>query len=307
MLSYCWHPDARPDAVIAVEKELRKRGCDVWRDEVGSSLLPPMHGSTHDCMAKAVEFSSLVVVFVSKQYKESPNCRCECKYANQLRGRNKLDIVFVMMQKEYTTCSDPNYCDGWLGFMIGDSFWLPLYDEECVEDTSTEIMKRLYAAEELHKTSFKETSTSIIDVPIVANQASSSIDSGTYQIENITSGSSVQVPKTYDLIARTEDDYTPKVEISHRSPKQLDFSAADETFVLGAPIQERACSFDDVFQLIRIPENAIHSEEMSNLIFVLGITSIEDLWALQRDDILLLARYLKRGPRFRFLSLINTN
>ena len=65
-----------------------------------------MSGDTDDRMAQAVEASSFVIIAVSKPYKESPNCRIEAKYANQLMKKGKVKIIFVMMQKEYTTVSE---------------------------------------------------------------------------------------------------------------------------------------------------------------------------------------------------------
>jgi len=70
-----------------------------------------MSGSTDERMAEAIEASSMVVICVSKQYKESPNCRMEARYTNQLCKKGKVKIVYVMMQQEYTTVSEPDCCD----------------------------------------------------------------------------------------------------------------------------------------------------------------------------------------------------
>lgn len=145
MLSYCWQDDARPDLVRRLAHQLREtHGYDVWRDEDGSQLLPHMCGSTIERMAEAVELSSVVVVCVSKQYKESANCRMEAKYANRLASMGNIDgIIYVMMQEAYTTHSQPDSCNGWLGIMIGEDLWYPLFDEKYVDSAANGIAKRL--------------------------------------------------------------------------------------------------------------------------------------------------------------------
>ena len=70
-----------------------------------------MSGSTDERMAEAIEAASMVVVCVSRQYKERPNCRIEAKYTNQRYKKGRVKIVYLMMQEEYTTESKPEYCD----------------------------------------------------------------------------------------------------------------------------------------------------------------------------------------------------
>eukprot|EP01042_Synura_sphagnicola_P001817 gene1817-2132_t len=131
--------EARPELVKRLGEALSLAGYDVWRDETGSSLVAPMSGGTDERMAEAVEASSAIVVCVSRPYKERPNCRMEAKYANQLLKKGRLRILFVMMQMDYTTVSEPECCDGWLGIMIGDALWYPLWDESAVQTTASSI------------------------------------------------------------------------------------------------------------------------------------------------------------------------
>ena len=121
MLSYCW--GAKKELVVELAASLRAKGVDVWRDEEGSQCVPAMSGSTDDCMAAAIEHSHTIVVCVSRAYKASANCRMEAKYANDMHKRGKVQLVFVMMEREYTTRSSPEYVDGWLGLMISDQLW----------------------------------------------------------------------------------------------------------------------------------------------------------------------------------------
>lgn len=302
MLSYSWHHEARPRLVIAVEKELRRQGCDVWRDETGSSLLPPMHGSTQDCMAQAVELSSIVVVFVSKQYKESPNCRCECKYANQLRGRNKLDIVFVMMQEDYTTASHPNYCDGWLGLIIGDMFYLTLFDEKSVKATSSEILSRAYGVERIG------AEPTISSNPKISPAAS---DEPTFR--------SHSMPGIFKCSSELDDKSTlQKTDVAAITPGfdrtllKNDCSLTEETCVHGIDYYtDFTCcgesNIEAAFKLLGITQYAIHSEELQNVMQVLGVYSALDLKYLSRGDIELLSKHLKRSPRSRFIDCLSNS
>eukprot|EP01034_Spumella_vulgaris_P036270 gene36270-44745_t len=96
MLSYCWGSNSKPHLVKSLGVALKESNYDVWRDEEGSSIVGQMSGATDDCMAQAVEAASFVVVCVSQHHKESPNCRLEAKYANQLVKKGKLRLIFLM-------------------------------------------------------------------------------------------------------------------------------------------------------------------------------------------------------------------
>jgi hypothetical protein len=99
-----------------------------------------MAGSTDERMAEAIEAAQVVVMCVSRIYKERPNCRMEAKYANQLYKKGKLQILYVMMQADYTTVSEPYCCDGWLGIQIGDALWYPLWEPDMVEATADNLL-----------------------------------------------------------------------------------------------------------------------------------------------------------------------
>eukprot|EP01034_Spumella_vulgaris_P026938 gene26938-33589_t len=143
MISYCWAKATHPEHVKALTAELRLMGYDVWRDEEGSSLVPAMSGSTEERMAEALESASILIICVSKEYKESPNCRMEAKYASQLSKKGRLQIYFVMMQNDYTTVSVPNSCNGWLGIMLGDAMWFSLWEPGHVGSTSKAIAQNI--------------------------------------------------------------------------------------------------------------------------------------------------------------------
>ena len=90
-------------------------------------------------MAEAVEASCFVVICVSSSYKESANCRMEAKYAGIRKNKGLLECVYVMMDKNYTTCSSPKSVDGWLGMRVGDSLWYPLWEDASVAVTANEL------------------------------------------------------------------------------------------------------------------------------------------------------------------------
>ena len=138
MVSYCWA--AKSELVAGITESLRKKGVDVWRDRDGSSIVSPMSGAADDKMAEAIEMSDTVVIFVSPEYKESANCRMEAKYANDMRKLGLLKTVFVMVDQDYTTRSKRRV-NGWLGFMLGDALWYPLYDETHIESTAAKVYK----------------------------------------------------------------------------------------------------------------------------------------------------------------------
>ena len=67
-------------------------------------------GATVDTMALAVEGSAVVLIGVSRAYKESSNCRMECQYAHQ----KKKAIVPLKLTDGYEA-------DGWFGLLLGSS------------------------------------------------------------------------------------------------------------------------------------------------------------------------------------------
>jgi hypothetical protein len=122
---------------------LRTLGHVVWRDEEGSPLVPPMREAVDDVMADAIEKSSTVIICVSKQYKSSANCRQEGAYANARKKKGLVKLLYVLMDAAYTTHSVPDVVDGWLGMMLGDALWYPLWSPDQLASTSAEISKLL--------------------------------------------------------------------------------------------------------------------------------------------------------------------
>jgi hypothetical protein len=138
MLSYCWNKNASPHLVKELGEKLKSLGVEVWRDEDGSALVHKMEGSTDETMALAIENAAVMIVFCSQEYKESSNCRLECKYAKRLEKGGKLKLIFVMMQDGYF-----DKADGWLGMYLGDSLWYGLWNDSQMDGAVDSISKLL--------------------------------------------------------------------------------------------------------------------------------------------------------------------
>jgi hypothetical protein len=114
MISYCW---AQQAAVKELYQCLVDHGFDVWLD------IHEMAKDSKDCsvlgaMSTAIDEADAVLVAVSREYRDSANCRLEAEYAHVKKKR----VVFMMMQEDFTTPS------GWLGMMIGAKLWHNFFD-----------------------------------------------------------------------------------------------------------------------------------------------------------------------------------
>eukprot|EP01052_Picozoa_sp_SAG31_P000494 SAG31_NODE_14_length_37953_cov_109.719660_28_plen_555_part_00 len=103
MVSYCWEQQA---VIKRVHAALVGRGYRVWID------IEQMRGSTVESMALAVENAEVMLIGVSRAYKESTNCRLEAQYAMQ----REVAMVPLMLVDGYRA-------DGWLGMLIGTRLW----------------------------------------------------------------------------------------------------------------------------------------------------------------------------------------
>jgi hypothetical protein len=107
MMSYNW--DHQP-VIKRIHSALVQRGYRMWID------VEQMKGSTVDAMSLAVEDAEVVLIGVSRAYKESTNCRLEAQYAMQ----REVDTVPLMLVEGYQA-------DGWLGMLIGTRMWYGFY------------------------------------------------------------------------------------------------------------------------------------------------------------------------------------
>lgn len=125
MISYNWGDQ---HTMIKVKDRLKSAGFKVWMD------IESMGGSTLQAMAEAVENSSVVLMCMCEQYKDSANCRTEAEYAFNL----KKDIVPLIMQKGYKP-------DGWLGMILGAKLFFDFSGRYSFEAKFQELQKELGA------------------------------------------------------------------------------------------------------------------------------------------------------------------
>ena len=123
MISYQWDSQ---EVLVEVKNRLQANGYRVWMD------LEQMKGSTLEAMAEAVENASVVLVCVSRRYKESQNCRSEATYAYDL----KKDIIPLMMEGNYKG-------DGWLGIIVTGKMWFDFQSKHVLEQSVTKVIKEL--------------------------------------------------------------------------------------------------------------------------------------------------------------------
>eukprot|EP01044_Picomonas_judraskeda_P028089 COSAG03_NODE_9185_length_740_cov_0.691108_1_plen_116_part_10 len=103
----CWE---QQEVIKRVLGALVRRGYRVWID------IEQMRGSTVDSMALAVEAAEVMLIGVSREYKESTNCRLEAQYAMQ----REVPTVPLLLVERYQA-------DGWLGMLIGVRMWYGFY------------------------------------------------------------------------------------------------------------------------------------------------------------------------------------
>jgi hypothetical protein len=118
MMSYNW---GHQPVIKRIHAALVRRGYSMWID------VEQMKGSTVDAMSLAVEDAEVVLIGVSRAYKESTNCRLEAQYAMQ----REVDTVPLMLVEGYQA-------DGWLGMLIGTRLWYGFYGAAASESAAFE-------------------------------------------------------------------------------------------------------------------------------------------------------------------------
>ncbi|XP_039269908.2 uncharacterized protein LOC120344676 [Styela clava] len=104
MISYQWKYQK---LALKIKDRLGEMNYRVWIDVESMG-----GGSLLDTMAKAVENSAVVLICMSSEYKQSPNCRTEGDYAYKLRT----PIIPIRTEVGYKP-------DGWLGALIGSKYY----------------------------------------------------------------------------------------------------------------------------------------------------------------------------------------
>ena len=109
---------------------------EVWTSCTGSKYVPSLlsdHPSTGDRAMEAMDMSSLILIFVSREYRESASCRMEATYAAKLAEMKYSKVLFITIQSHYTTISHPLSIDGWLSKLLGAQTWYSLFEETHLE------------------------------------------------------------------------------------------------------------------------------------------------------------------------------
>ncbi|KAK6182097.1 hypothetical protein SNE40_009859 [Patella caerulea] len=121
MISYNWD---KQDLVLKIRDQLKFNNIKVWID------VDDMEGSTLDAMAKAVEQAEIVIMCMSRKYKNSENCRAEAEYAFKKKRR----IIPILMETDY----EP---DGWLGIIQGSKLWYDFSDDQLMNSNMSRFLK----------------------------------------------------------------------------------------------------------------------------------------------------------------------
>jgi hypothetical protein len=129
MISYCW---AQQDMIKQVYQCLQDEGFDVWLD-IHKMAAGSRQGGVLDAMSEAIDEAEVVLVAVSREYKDSANCRLEAEYAH-IQGKR---IVYMMTQEDFTKPS------GWLGMLVGSKLWHPLFGDSEPTAAKVEHLKAL--------------------------------------------------------------------------------------------------------------------------------------------------------------------
>eukprot|EP00301_Raphidiophrys_heterophryoidea_P008854 c13196_g1_i1.p1 GENE.c13196_g1_i1~~c13196_g1_i1.p1 ORF type:complete len:793 (+),score=244.08 c13196_g1_i1:900-3278(+) len=125
MLSYQW---ASHKLVQYVNAKLKQEGFVTWVDFERMSA----YNSVPQGMAKAVEGSAVVVLFLTKKYQDSKNCTYEYLYTND-KGKQ----VVVVKAEESFVASDS------LGLLTAGKLWIKGCDESKWDEVIQELVQRL--------------------------------------------------------------------------------------------------------------------------------------------------------------------
>ncbi|XP_041480874.1 uncharacterized protein LOC121428360 [Lytechinus variegatus] len=114
------------DRMLKVKSYLEGLGYDVWMD------VDRMEGDILDSMAKAVQRAAVVLVCMTRKFKESQHCRTEATYAYTL---NK-DIIPLMLQDQFAP-------EDWLGALVGMKKYYSLFSDDLMKEALPDLVRDL--------------------------------------------------------------------------------------------------------------------------------------------------------------------
>lgn len=148
MISYSW--SASLELARLIDAYLSKRGFHIWRDE----NLDAMKGNILEAMANAIDSSQVVLILVTRAYKDSLNCQAELTYAR----RQKKKIIPIAAELGFAVDGP-----GWLGMALGGLLFYDVTNHEKLLESQLDVM----IAKELHDIDVESTSVKFAEVALV--------------------------------------------------------------------------------------------------------------------------------------------
>ena len=130
MISYCQRASRNHVADLVRRFDLLEM--PVWVD------YRDMGGNVDDSMAIAVEGAAVVLVFVSRAYKESVACRRELKYASKLER----PVIFLVSEMEFINDAKEGG-GGWLALLMEDALWIDVSSAQARDANFDSLVKRV--------------------------------------------------------------------------------------------------------------------------------------------------------------------
>ncbi|KAL5013647.1 hypothetical protein ScPMuIL_007917 [Solemya velum] len=128
--------------LLKVKSEMESSGFSVWMD------VDEMREDIYDRMAEGVMGAAVVLICISRRYKQSKYCRQEARFADQLNKQ----LAPLKMESDY----EP---DGWLDLMTAGMTYYDFSGKYRFEVPLEKLLK------ELHKRVYKGTSSHIRAIP----------------------------------------------------------------------------------------------------------------------------------------------
>ena len=179
-----------------------------------------------------------------------------------------------MMQSDYTTVSSPDFCDGWLGILIGDAIWYPLWLPSQLDQTVKALVSvigdRAKANNDHNKNNIK------IEKNNTNTNISSSLNKNNKNDSN-NNNISTNASKTIKEQNNTNDN-------NDNNNNNKDFSSA-YSFLLN---ETKVCNKETI--IVKLEE--------------FGVEEPEDLGELDHEYIMEIVSLVKPAQRKRFLKFL---
>lgn len=213
----------------------------------------------------------------------------ECNFARRFAKKKYLTIVFALMESDYTLSPSSNDClASWLRLFIGDSLWLPMWDESHVRKVARKVSEALDNAKNIK------------------------LRHDPYNELSISSSKSNPAPLSHfsEISDAHVDFLLSKTGISH-SPIRQKIDLMNNTYSPGElkinSNIKKAEHSDNVQQAWNILHNSSNVEDqdaLNDIVDSIGLNDFNDLRHCERTDVLLLTRTLKKVQQKKFLDTL---